>query len=77
YILAGDCVKDVNICEQLCEPGDIIITNAVYEHVQSLKLNCEYLPINDDINREQAHIAVKYCGAIDDNHDLTKIGDKL
>ncbi|CAF3374726.1 unnamed protein product [Rotaria socialis] len=77
YILAGDCVKDVNICEQLCEPGDIIITNAVYEHVRSLKLNCEYLSINDDINREQAHIAVKYCGAVDDNHELTKISDKL
>ena len=23
YILTGNCVKDVNACEQLCEPGDI------------------------------------------------------
>jgi class 3 adenylate cyclase len=31
YLLTGDCVKNVNICEQLCEPGDIIITKAFHE----------------------------------------------
>ncbi|CAF4614568.1 unnamed protein product, partial [Rotaria sp. Silwood1] len=74
YILAGDCVKDVNICEQLCEPGDIIITRAVYEQIQSIKLNCEFISIKDDINQ---HIAVKYSKLIDDSHDLTKINDKI
>ncbi|CAF3972584.1 unnamed protein product [Rotaria sp. Silwood2] len=77
YILAGDCVKDVNICEQLCEPGDIIITKAVYEQVQSAKLNCEFISIKDDINGKDQHIAVKYSESIDDNHRRTKINDKI
>jgi class 3 adenylate cyclase len=74
YILIGDCVKDVNICEQLCEPGDIIITKAVYEQVKSIPMNCEFVPIKDENNE---HIAVKYLGTIDDNYDMTKIIDKM
>jgi class 3 adenylate cyclase len=60
YLLTGDCVKDVNICEQLCEPGDIIITKAVHQHVQSMSINCEFLPVSDDIDPKHEYIAVKY-----------------
>ncbi len=74
YILTGDCVKDVNICEQICEPGDIIITKAVYEHVQSISMNCEFVSIKDENN--QQHIAVKYFGSIDDDYELKKINDR-
>ncbi len=75
YILTGDCVKEVNICEQICEPGDIIITKAVYEHVQLISINCEFVPIKDE-NNEQ-HIAVKYFGSIDDDYDIKKINDRM
>lgn len=70
YILTGDCVKDVNICEQICEPGDIIITRAVYEHVQSMSINCEFVSIKDenDPNNDQ-HIAVKYSGSIEEDYE--------
>lgn len=74
YILAGDCVKDINICEQLCEPGDIIITQAFYEQIQSLELNCEFLSVKDDINGKDAHIAVKYSGTI---NEQIRINDKI
>jgi len=78
YILTGDCVKDVNICEQLCEPGDILITKAVYEHVKSISINCEFIPIKDENNEtKNEHIAVKYFGSIDDDHDIMKINNKM
>ena len=77
YILTGDCVKDVNICEQLCEPGDIIITKEVYEQVQSLSINCEYAPIRDENDQEKyQHIAVKYLGSIDDDYDISKMNNR-
>jgi class 3 adenylate cyclase len=78
YILTGDCVKNVNICEQLCEPGDIIITKEVYEHVKSISIHCEFIPIKDENDeRKNQHIAVKYFGSIDDDHDIMKINDKM
>jgi class 3 adenylate cyclase len=60
YLLTGDGVKDVNICEQLCEPGDIIITKAVYNQIQSISFNCEFEPVSDDIDPKHEYIAVKY-----------------
>jgi class 3 adenylate cyclase len=75
YILTGDCVKNVNICEQLCEPGDIIITKAVYEQVQSISMNCEYVPIKDDIDGKDRYIAVKYFKAEDNNCDTTTMSN--
>jgi class 3 adenylate cyclase len=60
YLLAGDCVKDVSTCEQLCEPGDIIITKAVYERVQSVSMDCEFVPVSDDIDPKHEHMSVKY-----------------
>jgi class 3 adenylate cyclase len=78
YILTGDCVKDVNNCEQLCEPGDIIITKAVYEQVQSIGINCEFVPIKDEHDeRKDQYIAVKYLGSIDEDHDITKFNHKM
>lgn len=61
YLLHGDCVKDVNICEQLCEAGDILITKAVHEKLPSNSFNCQFVPFhdeNDQLNPE--YIAVKY-----------------
>ncbi|CAF1138106.1 unnamed protein product [Adineta steineri] len=61
YLLTGDCIKNVNACEQLCEPGDIIITKAIYDKIQSTStLNCEFVPVSEDIDPKQEHIAVKY-----------------
>lgn len=60
YLLYGDCVKDVNICEQLCEAGDILITKAVHEKLQSTSFNCEFLPLQDEIDPKHEYIAVKY-----------------
>ncbi|CAF1091956.1 unnamed protein product [Adineta ricciae] len=77
YILTGDCVKDVNICEQLCEPGDVIITGAVYEQVQSIALNCEYAPIRDELEGDNQYFAVKYCDLEEDNFDATTVSDRL
>ncbi|CAF1455405.1 unnamed protein product, partial [Adineta steineri] len=77
YILTGDCVKDVNQCEQLCEPGDIIITKAVYEQVQNLLLNCEYAPINDEVDRKDQYIAVKYLDSEDNDLNVTKNNDRM
>ena len=68
YILTGDCVKEVNICEQICEPGDIIITREVYERVQPMSIHCEFVPISDE--NDQQHIAVKSFGPMD-AHDRT------
>lgn len=64
YILIGDCVKDVNRCEQICEAGDIIITRKIYEHVQS-RFNrcCEFVSIGDEIDQ---HYAVKYLGSMEE-----------
>jgi len=78
YILTGDCVKEVNICEQLCEPGDIIITKFVYEHVQSISIHCDFVSIKDENDeRKDQYIAVKYLGSIDDDHDIIKINEKM
>ena len=77
YILAGDCVKDVNICEQLCEPGDIIITKAVYEQVQSISMNCEFAPIKDEIDGKDQYIAVKYLESEDNDYEITKISNQM
>jgi len=60
YLLTGDCVKNVNICEQLCEPGDIMITKPVYDKLQSIKFDCEFVPISDDSDPKHEHFAVKY-----------------
>jgi adenylate cyclase 10 len=60
YLLRGDCVKNVNICQQLCEPGDIIITKKVHDKLQSTSLNCEFVPVKDDIDPKHEHMAVKY-----------------
>ncbi|CAF3399020.1 unnamed protein product [Rotaria sp. Silwood1] len=59
YLLTGNCVKDVNICEQLCEPGDIILTKAVYDKLQKASFNCKFVPVSDDIDPKHEHIAVK------------------
>ena len=77
YILTGDCVKNVNVCEQLCEPGDIIITKAVYEQVQTLSVNCEFVSIKDEIDGKDQYIAVKYSDSLDDDLDSTKLSDKM
>jgi class 3 adenylate cyclase len=60
YLLTGDCIKNVNICEQLCEPGDIIISKTVYDKLQSNLFDCEFVPVNDEIDPKHEHIAVKY-----------------
>ena len=62
YILTGDCVKHVNICEQLCVAGDIILTKSVYDRVRTSSYCCEFRPIDDG-----EHIPVKYLESID-NH---------
>jgi class 3 adenylate cyclase len=77
YILAGDCVKEVTICEQLCEPGDIIITKAFHEQVQSISMKCEFVSIKDENDGKDRYIAVKYSEFIEDDHDTTKMNDKL
>ena len=69
YILTGNCVKDVNACEQLCEPGDIIITRAVHERVQSTSSQCEFVPIRDETDGTCQYIAVKYSSAVHDDDD--------
>jgi class 3 adenylate cyclase len=60
YLLFGDCVKDVNICEQLCEPGDILITKAVRQKLHTTTLNCQFIPVNEEIDPKHEHVAVKY-----------------
>jgi class 3 adenylate cyclase len=60
YLLTGDCVKFVNTCEQLCEPGDIIITQTVYSKLETTLFNCEFIPVSDDIDPKHEHIDVKY-----------------
>ena len=60
YLLHGDCVKDVNICEQLCEAGDILITKAIYEKLQTHSFNCEFLPVHDENDLKNEYMAVKY-----------------
>ena len=56
YLLTGDCVKNVNLCEKLCEPGQIILTKMFYDKVQTIELNCEFLPVNQDMD----YFVVKY-----------------
>jgi len=78
YILTGDCVKNVNICEQLCEPGDVIITKAVYEQVQLISINCEFIPIKDENDeRKDQYFTVKYLKELDDDHYIMKINDRM
>jgi len=60
YFLTGDCVKKVKISEQLCEPGDIIITKAVYDQLQTKIFDCEFIPVSDDIDPKREYIVVKY-----------------
>ena len=60
YLLTGDCVKNVNICEQLCEPGDIIITRTVYEKLGQDLFSCEFVSISDEIDSNHQHLLVKY-----------------
>ena len=60
YLLTSDCVKNVNRCEQLCEPGDIILTRTVYDKLQSTSFNCEFMPVSDDVDPKHDYIAVKY-----------------
>ena len=60
YILTGDCVKEVNMCEQVCEPGDVMITKAVHEQVKTAFPQCEFVPIKDEAHGLDEHIAVKY-----------------
>jgi class 3 adenylate cyclase len=60
YFLTGDCVKNVNACENLCKPGDIIITKAIYEKIESTTFNCQFVPLSDDIIPKHEYIAVKY-----------------
>ena len=76
YILTGNCVKDINICEQLCEARDIIITKAIYENVQSIDMNCEFLSIKDEINGNNQYIGVKYFGLFNDDSNLMKMNNK-
>ena len=60
YLLTGDCIKNVNVCEQLCEPGDVIITKSVYDKIDSTYFNCDFVPVSEEIDPKQEHIAVKY-----------------
>ena len=60
YLLTGDCVKDVNTCEQLCEAGDIIITKGVYEKIRRTSFNCRFTPVRDDIDPKHEHMVVEY-----------------
>ena len=60
YLLTGDCVKNVNICEQLCEPGDIIITRAVYERLALDTFDCEFNPLREHADGQDEHVVVKY-----------------
>ena len=76
YLLTGDCIKDVNACEQLCEPGDIILTKAVYNKLQPESYDCEFQPVSYGIDPKHEHIAVTYrqsnilCDDDDDDSDL-------
>ncbi|CAF4061971.1 unnamed protein product [Rotaria sp. Silwood2] len=73
YLLTGNCVKDVNICEQLCEPGDIILTKAVYDKLKEVSFNCTFVSVSDDIDPKHEHIAVKYSQSkktLDEDSDL-------
>jgi class 3 adenylate cyclase len=60
YLLTGDCVKHVNICEQLCEPGDILITKAVHQKLQSTSFNYQFIPVSEEIDPKHGHFAVQY-----------------
>lgn len=60
YLLTGNCVKDVNVCEQLCEPGDILLTKAVYERLKTVPFDCKFEPVSEDIDPKREHIAMKY-----------------
>ena len=57
YLLTGDCVSQVNYCEQLCEAGDIIISPQIYQRLDLNSFQCEFVVVrNDD---QQEHILVK------------------
>ena len=60
YLLTGDCVKNVNVCEQLCEAGDIIITRAIYERLPLNAFDCEFNPLGEQVEGQNQHLAVKY-----------------
>lgn len=36
YILTGDCVREVNRCEQVCQPGDVLISQSVYDQIDNI-----------------------------------------
>ena len=55
YILTGDCVKEVNRSEQICEPGDVILTRPFFQQVQNTSIDCEFVSIEDSIE----HFKVK------------------
>jgi class 3 adenylate cyclase len=46
YILTGDCVQEVNMCEQMCQPGDIRITKVLYEQLCHSFVSCTYVLVN-------------------------------
>ena len=73
YILIGDCVKDVNRCEQICEAGDIIITRTIYEYVRSKCRCCEFVPMGTD--EHEQHYAVKYFGSMEEDSESNFNGD--
>lgn len=60
YLLTGDCVKYVNSCEQLCEPGDIIITSGVYDKLRRDLFPCQFVRLNDQADATNQHLTVKY-----------------
>jgi class 3 adenylate cyclase len=64
YLLTGDCVKDVNICEQLCEPGDIIITRMIHERLSAKLFTCEFLAINGSQDGQHEHFLVQYMSTL-------------
>lgn len=68
YLLTGDCVSQVNYCEQLCEPGDIIITPTIYHRLDCQSFPCEFVQVNDDHSSE--HILVKYSSLSPSDQDL-------
>lgn len=57
YLLTGDCVSQVNYCEQLCEAGDIIISPQIYQRLNLNSFQCEFVVVRNDDQNE--HILVK------------------
>lgn len=76
YLLTGDCVKSVNACEQLCEPGDIIITKVVHEKLADETFNCEFVPVSDEIDPGHDHLAVKYSHSTQSSIDQESDSDE-